>query len=423
MSEITLHHRRPGLHGPAGPDDPRGGRGQRRLHPGPLPLRRAQARRAAAGSAPCGRRPLHGRLHPAGRPRAWSSRTTAPELEDMRKALVEMLFVEGNHFCMSCEKSGNCELQALAYRFGCWRPALPLPVARRARSTPRPDAHARPQPLHPVRPLRPRRPGPRTARRSSASSSAAPRMTIERRTGSWPPSSPRRTARKAMDICPVGAILKKQVGFAVPIGQRLYDKTPIGSDIEKGPAGGSAMSKPVIATASLAGCFGCHMSLLDIDERILKLVELVEFDKSPIDDIKKFTRPVRRRPHRGRLLQQRERRGPARLPRSTARSSSRSATAPSWAACRPCATASRSRNAWRRPTSTARPSTPDDRHHPERRGAAASCSTRSIPATRWSRSTTSCRAARRRPTSSGRPWWRCSTGKPLDLPYELIKYD
>jgi NAD-reducing hydrogenase small subunit len=31
------------------------------------------------------------------------------------------------------------------------------------------------------------------------------------------------------------------------------------------------------------------MSLLDIDERILKLVELVDFDKSPIDDIKEFT--------------------------------------------------------------------------------------------------------------------------------------
>jgi len=52
------------------------------------------------------------------------------------------------------------------------------------------------------------------------------------------------------------------------------------------------MSKPVIATASLAGCFGCHMSILDIDERILDLIELVEFNKSPIDDIKTFTKPV-----------------------------------------------------------------------------------------------------------------------------------
>ena len=44
--------------------------------------------------------------------------------------------------------------------------------------------------------------------------------------------------------------------------------------------------KPRIATAALCGCFGCHMSLLDIDERILQLVELVEFDRSPITDIK-----------------------------------------------------------------------------------------------------------------------------------------
>jgi len=49
------------------------------------------------------------------------------------------------------------------------------------------------------------------------------------------------------------------------------------------------MAKPKIATTSLAGCFGCHMSVLDIDERILKLVELVDFDKSPIDDLKTFT--------------------------------------------------------------------------------------------------------------------------------------
>ncbi len=50
------------------------------------------------------------------------------------------------------------------------------------------------------------------------------------------------------------------------------------------------MSKPVVATASLAGCFGCHMSLLDIDDRILQLIELVEFNKSPVDDIKTFTK-------------------------------------------------------------------------------------------------------------------------------------
>ncbi len=49
------------------------------------------------------------------------------------------------------------------------------------------------------------------------------------------------------------------------------------------------MSKPKLATTSLAGCFGCHMSVLDIDERILELVKLIDFDKSPVDDIKEFT--------------------------------------------------------------------------------------------------------------------------------------
>jgi [NiFe] hydrogenase diaphorase moiety small subunit len=36
-----------------------------------------------------------------------------------------------------------------------------------------------------------------------------------------------------MDICPVGAIIKKEIGFKVPIGERKYDKKPIGSDIEE----------------------------------------------------------------------------------------------------------------------------------------------------------------------------------------------
>jgi len=46
-------------------------------------------------------------------------------------------------------------------------------------------------------------------------------------------------------------------------------------------------SKPKIrlATVSLAGCFGCHMSFLDMDERILALAEIIELDFSPFTDI------------------------------------------------------------------------------------------------------------------------------------------
>ncbi len=41
-----------------------------------------------------------------------------------------------------------------------------------------------------------------------------------------------------------------------------------------------------IATTSLAGCFGCHMSLLDIDERIVPLLARVQLDRSPLTDQK-----------------------------------------------------------------------------------------------------------------------------------------
>lgn len=43
-----------------------------------------------------------------------------------------------------------------------------------------------------------------------------------------------------------------------------------------------------IATCSLAGCFGCHMSLLDLDERLFDLAERVDLDRSPLTDVKEL---------------------------------------------------------------------------------------------------------------------------------------
>lgn len=49
---------------------------------------------------------------------------------------------------------------------------------------------------------------------------------------------------------------------------------------------GPVPRKLKVATTSLAGCFGCHMSILDLDERLFALLEKVEFDRSPLTDIK-----------------------------------------------------------------------------------------------------------------------------------------
>jgi len=46
------------------------------------------------------------------------------------------------------------------------------------------------------------------------------------------------------------------------------------------------MAKPKVASDCLAGCAASHMSLLDIDERIFKLVELVDLRATPITDLK-----------------------------------------------------------------------------------------------------------------------------------------
>jgi NAD-reducing hydrogenase small subunit len=46
------------------------------------------------------------------------------------------------------------------------------------------------------------------------------------------------------------------------------------------------MAKPKISSDWLAACAGCHMSLLDIDERIIDIASLVDIRATPITDLK-----------------------------------------------------------------------------------------------------------------------------------------
>jgi [NiFe] hydrogenase diaphorase moiety small subunit len=153
-----------------------------------------------------------------------------PELEDLRRAVIEMLFAEGNHFCPSCEKSGNCELQALAYRFGMLVPRFPFLWPARAVDASAPKIvleHNRcVQCQRCVRAIR-----SADGRKIFAPQERGGRMRIGV-DAALAAGLDEETARRAMDICPVGAILRKEVGFAVPVGRRKFDRTPIGSDIE-----------------------------------------------------------------------------------------------------------------------------------------------------------------------------------------------
>ena len=156
---------------------------------------------------------------------------TAPDLEDMRRALIEMLFVEGNHLCPTCEKSGNCELQAMAYRYRIMAPRFPylFPVKDLDGSSPKIvlERNRCIQCLRCVRAIR-----ARDGRKVFASRGRTRHVTIEVDRELAERLSDEEALR-ARDICPVGSILRKGVGFAVPIGRRKFDGKPIGSDVEE----------------------------------------------------------------------------------------------------------------------------------------------------------------------------------------------
>ena len=73
------------------------------------------------------------------------------QVQELRTNLIEMLFVEGNHFCMFCEKSGNCELQALAYRFGITAPKYPYQFPQRELDATHPGRILGPESVHALR--------------------------------------------------------------------------------------------------------------------------------------------------------------------------------------------------------------------------------------------------------------------------------
>jgi [NiFe] hydrogenase diaphorase moiety small subunit len=154
-----------------------------------------------------------------------------------RKDLVEMLFVEGNHFCMFCEKSGRCELQALAYRMGIAAPKYPYLWPKREVDATHPDIfldHNRC--VLCARCVRTSRDVDGKHVFGFVGRGPDKRIAVNAEANLGDTDAD--ISDRAVDACPVGAILRKRVGFEVPVGQRLYDLQPIGSDIESPADGG-----------------------------------------------------------------------------------------------------------------------------------------------------------------------------------------
>ncbi len=175
-----------------------------------------------------------------GRPQAACTQPVAPgmvvendteELRAMRRDLVDMLFVEGNHFCMFCEKSGGCELQALAYRFGIAAPKYPFLFPVRELDATHPDLFLdRNRCVVCGRCVRASRELDGKAVVGFAGRGPAKHIAANAVSGLG--GTDATASDRAATACPTGALLVKRVGYQVPVGHRRYDAAPIGSDVE-----------------------------------------------------------------------------------------------------------------------------------------------------------------------------------------------
>jgi [NiFe] hydrogenase diaphorase moiety small subunit len=154
----------------------------------------------------------------------------SPELDGKRKLLLQMLFVEGNHFCPSCEKSGDCLLQASAYELGMTGPHF--------------------EEFYPQRPVDASHPDGwldlnrcilcKLCVRASheidgkdvfaiGGHGIGSHLLVNSPSGRLGDSA-FAAGDMAARVCPVGAILPRRKGFEVPIGQRRFDLVPVSAE-------------------------------------------------------------------------------------------------------------------------------------------------------------------------------------------------
>ncbi len=144
-----------------------------------------------------------------------------------RRNLLQMLFVEGNHVCPGCEKSGACQLQAVAYYTGMLSPHYTHFFPQRSVDASHPDtAIDFNRCILCELCVRASRDVDHKNVFSLGGRGIGSHLTVNSPSGKLGDSSFAATD-KAAHVCPVGAILPKHRGYEQPIGNRLYDRQPI----------------------------------------------------------------------------------------------------------------------------------------------------------------------------------------------------
>jgi [NiFe] hydrogenase diaphorase moiety small subunit len=149
------------------------------------------------------------------------------ELNDDRRRITQMLFVEGNHLCPGCEKTGNCRLQAVGYHLNMLDNHFPHFYPLREMDASHPDVmidHNRC--IFCTLCVRASRDKDGKDVFAISGRGITKHLIVNAKSGLLKDTDLTVTDQAA-HICPTGAILIKRTGFRVPIGQRIYDNERI----------------------------------------------------------------------------------------------------------------------------------------------------------------------------------------------------
>ena len=173
---------------------------------------------------------------------------SSDEIRQRRELLLQMLFVEGNHTCPACEKSGACQLQAVAYYIGMLSPHLTHFFPKRSIDASHPDIvfyHNRCILCGLC--VRASEQVDRKSVFAISGRGIDSKLVFNSPDGKLGGSELEFTD-KAVEVCPVGAIMPKHLGYETPVGQRLYDTKPI--SVVGDVAAHSRPEKPFISDKS-----------------------------------------------------------------------------------------------------------------------------------------------------------------------------
>ncbi|HHO59119.1 MAG TPA: 2Fe-2S iron-sulfur cluster binding domain-containing protein, partial [Thiotrichales bacterium] len=152
---------------------------------------------------------------------------SSDEIMALRRSLLQMLFVEGNHVCPGCEKSGACQLQAVAYYTRMLSPHFTHFYPRRMLDASHADIiiDFNRCILCALCVRASREVDGKNV--FAISGRGIDTHLVINSPGGRLGDSALAAGDRAVSVCPVGAILPKNKGYEQPIGQRLYDNKPI----------------------------------------------------------------------------------------------------------------------------------------------------------------------------------------------------